>query len=96
VPSPATKNEINAVIMNIAKEKAKYKRLADTADSCIELATQLLNTATHLKSEATTALNELGDFSGGGRKAPKFKLNEIDKARIRANLTAGRQNATRA
>lgn len=78
--------------MNIAKEKAKYKRLADTADSCIELATQLLNTATHLKSEATTALNELGDSTGGGRKAQKYELSEIDKARLRVGLTAGRRN----
>jgi hypothetical protein len=93
VPSPATKNEFNAVIMNIAKEKAKYKRLADTADSCIELATQLLNTATHLKSEATTALNELGDSTGGGRKAQKLELSDLDKARLRAGITAGRRNA---
>jgi len=82
--------------MNIAKEKAKYKRLAATADSCIELANQLLNTATHLKSEATTALKELGDSGGGGRKAPKHELNEAEKARLRNQLTGGRRNIVNA
>jgi len=82
--------------MNIAKEKAKYKRLEATADSCIELATQLLNTATHLKSEATTALMELGDSEGGGRKAPKHELSEAEKARLRGQLTGGRRNIVNA
>jgi len=55
--------------MDIAKEKAKLKRMEAIADNCIALATQLLNTATHLKSEATTAQMELGDSKGTGRKA---------------------------
>ena len=82
--------------MNIAKEKAKLKRMEATADNCIELATQLLHIATHLKSEATTAQLELGDSKGGGRKAPKHELSEAEKARLRGQLTGGRRNIVNA
>lgn len=75
--------------MNIQQRKAALKQIADEAETLMQVANQVMVNAARLKSEATTALNELGGSDGRRRKVNKSNLDPKDILSIRGGVTKG-------
>lgn len=72
--------------MNKAKEIADWRRKELFAADLEEVASQLLQAATRLKSEAQTAQMEIGASPERRRKVPKAELPADQKLAIKARM----------
>jgi hypothetical protein len=77
------------MVMNIQQRKAALKQIADDAETLIQVSSQVMANAARLKSEATTALNELGGSDGRHRKVNKSSLNTKNILDIKGSITKG-------
>lgn len=75
--------------MNIQQRKAALKQIADGAETLMQVANQQMAIAARLKSEATTALNELGGSDGRRRKVKNSSLDSKSILDIKGSITKG-------